>query len=88
VRRLSTHARDRLVRSGRRGEVEGSGIQGKVAFVAYAKPFKWLSKVTMPDGEVRVHGFDGEVSWSTSPADPEIDDSIFELPAPVKALLR
>jgi hypothetical protein len=59
----------------RHGEVEGSGVNGKVTFVAYAKPFKWLSKVTMPDGEQRVNGFDGEVSWTTGPKGAEIDKS-------------
>jgi len=59
----------------RHGEVTGSGMNGKVTFVAYAKPFKWLSRVTMPDGEQRVQGFDGEVSWSTSPKGAEIDKS-------------
>ena len=59
----------------RRGEVTGSGVSGKVTFVAYAKPFKWLSKIKMPDGEERVNGFDGEVSWSTGPKGAEIDKS-------------
>jgi hypothetical protein len=60
----------------RRGEFEGGGVQGKATFVAYAKPFKWLSKVTMPNGEQRVNGFDGQVSWTTGPKGAEIDKSI------------
>jgi len=60
----------------RHGEVEGAGMQGKVTFVAYAKPFKWLAKVTMPDGGERVDGFDGEVSWSMGPKGAEIDKSV------------
>lgn len=67
----------------RRGEVTGSGMRGKVTFVAYAKPFKWLSKVKMPDGEERVNGFDGEVSWSTGPKGAEIDES-----TPVESVRR
>jgi hypothetical protein len=59
----------------RHGQVEGSGINGKVTFVAYAKPFKWLAKVTRPDGEQRVNGFDGEVFWSLGPKGAEIDKS-------------
>jgi len=67
----------------RRGEVEGSGINGKVTFVAYAKPFKWLSRVTMPDGEQRVNGFDGAVSWSLGQKGAEIDKS-----SPVESVRR
>jgi len=52
-----------------------SGIQGKVTFVSYAKPFKWLAKVTLPDGEQRTSGFDGKVSWSTDHKGAEVDDS-------------
>jgi hypothetical protein len=59
----------------RSGEFEGGGIQGKATFVAYSKPFKWLSKVTMPNGEQRVRGFDGQVSWTTGPKGAEIDKS-------------
>lgn len=59
----------------RHGEFEGSGVKGKATFVAYSKPFKWLSKVTMPEGEQRVNGFDGEVSWTTGPKGVEIDKS-------------
>jgi len=60
----------------RHGEVEGGGMQGKVTFISYAKPFKWLSKVAMPDGEQRVSGFDGEISWSMGPKGAEIDKSV------------
>jgi hypothetical protein len=60
----------------RHGEFEGSGLQGKATFVAYSKPFKWLWKVTMPDGEQRVNGFDGEISWTMRPKGAEIDKSI------------
>jgi hypothetical protein len=60
----------------RRGGGEGAGMQGKVTFVAYAKPCKGLSKVTMPDGGERVDGFDGEVSWSMGPKGAEIDKSV------------
>ncbi|HUA62694.1 MAG TPA: hypothetical protein VML19_28315 [Verrucomicrobiae bacterium] len=60
----------------RHGEVEGSGIQGKITFTSYNKPFKWLAKIHMPDGTERVNGFDGAVSWSTGPKGAEIDTSI------------
>jgi hypothetical protein len=60
----------------RRGEFEGGGIRGKATFVAYSKPFKWLSKVTMPNGEQRMSGFDGQVSWTTGPKGAEIDTSV------------
>jgi len=59
----------------RRGEVEGSGIDGKVTFVSYSKPFKWVAKVTMPNGDHRTDGFDGQVSWSLGPKGAEIDRS-------------
>jgi len=60
----------------RHGEFEGSGMRGKATFVAYARPFQWLSKVTMPNGEQRVSGFDGRVSWTTGPKGAEINTSV------------
>jgi hypothetical protein len=60
----------------RHGEVEEPGTEGKVIFVSYAKPFKWFSKLTMPDGGQRTSGFDGEISWSIGPKGAEIDRSV------------
>ena len=60
----------------RHGEVEGAGIQGKITFVSYAKPFKWFAKVTRPDGRQRTNGFDGTTSWSIGPKGAEIDKSV------------
>jgi hypothetical protein len=60
----------------RRGELEGGGIQGKATFVAYSKPFKWPSKVTMSNGEHRVNGLDGPVTRTTGPKGAEIGMSI------------
>jgi len=59
----------------RHGEVEGPG-PGKVTFVSYSKPFKFLAKVTRQNGEQQTAGFDGEVSWSIGPKGAEIDRSI------------
>ncbi|HVP53201.1 MAG TPA: hypothetical protein VMT05_13875 [Terriglobales bacterium] len=67
----------------RRGEVEATGMQGKVAFVAYAKPFKFLHRVTLPNGREVVSGFDGSVSWSVTPQEASIDKT-----TPVEAVRR
>lgn len=56
------------------GEVEGTGISGKMAFVYYAKPFKTLMKATQPDGKEIVNGFDGKVSWSITSQGASIDN--------------
>ncbi len=56
-----------------RGEIEGTGISGKMTFVYYAKPFKALMKVTQPDGKEILHGFDGKVSWTITPQGATID---------------
>jgi len=56
-----------------RGEIEGTGLQGKVTFVSYAKPFKSLFKVTLPDHSQIDSGFDGTVSWSITPQGASID---------------
>lgn len=56
-----------------RGEVESTGMQGKATFVYYAKPFKTLLKVTRPDGNEIISGFDGSTSWSITPKEPSID---------------
>jgi hypothetical protein len=50
-----------------RGEIEDSNVKGKSTFVAYAKPFKSIFKVTRPDGHETVSGFDGQVSWTVTP---------------------
>lgn len=57
----------------RLGEVEATGMQGKATFVAYAKPFKFLHKVTLPSGREVISGFDGSVSWSVTPQGASID---------------
>jgi hypothetical protein len=67
----------------RHGEVQATGIQGKIMFVSYAKPFKWLSKVTRPDGSQRTDGFDGKIFWSLGPKGAEIDESV-----PVESVRR
>jgi hypothetical protein len=56
-----------------RGEIEGTGISGKMTFVYYAKPFKTLMKATQPDGKEIVNGFDGKTSWSVTPQGASID---------------
>jgi len=56
-----------------RGEIEGTGISGKMRFVYYAKPFKSLFKVTRPDGAEILQGFDGNISWSLTPQGASID---------------
>jgi hypothetical protein len=48
-------------------------MQGKATFVYYAKPFKTLLKVTRPDGNEIISGFDGSTSWSVTPKGPSID---------------
>jgi outer membrane lipoprotein-sorting protein len=66
----------------RHGEVEQTGMSRKITFVAYAKPFKTLQKVALPDGEA-VSGFDGSVSWTINPQGPQIDRS-----TPLEAVRR
>jgi len=56
-----------------RGEIESSGKPGKATFIAYAKPFKSLFKVTRPDGSEVTQGFDGAVSWSVDAQGASID---------------
>jgi hypothetical protein len=60
----------------RRGEFQDPGVKGKIIFVSYAKPFKWLSKQTLPDGGQRTDGFDGQISWSIGPKGAEVDRSV------------
>jgi outer membrane lipoprotein-sorting protein len=57
----------------RHGKIEGTGIKGEATFVSYAKPFKSLFKVTRPDGQENLSGFDGAVSWSLTPQGAKID---------------
>lgn len=57
----------------RHGEVEAPGLQSKATFVAYAKPFKFLQGVTLPNGREVISGFDGSVSWSVTPQGASID---------------
>jgi hypothetical protein len=57
----------------RRGEVEATGLQGKATFVFYAKQFKLLRRVTLPNGREVISGFDGNVSWSVTPQGASID---------------
>jgi hypothetical protein len=56
-----------------RGEIESSGKPGKATFIAYAKPFKSVFKVTRPDGSEVTQGFDGTVSWSVDAQGASID---------------
>jgi hypothetical protein len=67
----------------RRGEVEATGLQGKATFVAYAKPFKWVHKVTLPSGRETISGFDGSVLWSVTPQGASIDKT-----TPLEAVRR
>jgi hypothetical protein len=60
----------------RRGEAEGSGMEGKITFVSYSKPFKSLNKVHRPDGREITSGFDGSTSWEVGPDGASIDKSI------------
>jgi hypothetical protein len=55
------------------GEIEGTGIPGKMTFVYYAKPFKTLMKAIKPDGKEIVNGFDGKTSWSITLQGASID---------------
>src|SRR5579863_9156491 len=57
----------------RRGEIEATGLQGKATFVFYARQFKVLRKVTLPNSRETTSGFDGSVSWSTTPQGARID---------------
>src|SRR5690349_13037248 len=56
-----------------RGDVVATGMQGKATFVYYAKPFKVLRSVTLPNGGEITSGFDGSVSWSVTPQGASID---------------
>jgi hypothetical protein len=66
----------------RHGEFESTG-QGKGTFIAYSKPFKGLSKVTVAGGGQMTSGFDGTVSWSIGPNGASVDKS-----TPVEAVRR
>lgn len=62
-----------------RGEIEATDLKGKATFVFYAKPFKSLQKITLPDGHEITSGFDGAVSWSITPQGASIDkDTLVE----------
>jgi hypothetical protein len=67
----------------RHGEVQATGMTSKSTFVAYAKPFKSLFKVTRPDGHEIISGFDGRVSWSVTPQGASIDAD-----TPIEAVRR
>jgi hypothetical protein len=58
------------------GEIEATGMAGKATFVYYAKPFKTLFKVTLPDGSEVLSGFDGATSWSVNRQGARIDKDI------------
>ena len=55
------------------GEVESSSKAGRASFVYYAKPFKSLFKLTLPDGTNITAGFDGKVSWTITPQGASLD---------------
>lgn len=55
------------------GEVEWISQSRKATFVYYAKPFKSLFKLTLPDGSNISAGFDGKVSWTVTPQGASID---------------
>jgi hypothetical protein len=63
----------KVVSETRRGEIEATGLKGKATFIFYAKPFKTLQKITLPDGHEITSGFDGAVSRSISPQGASID---------------
>jgi hypothetical protein len=56
-----------------RGEIEGGGLNGKATFVNYAKPFKGVQHLTLPNGTEVVSGFDGSVSWQIREGKASID---------------
>jgi hypothetical protein len=66
-----------------RGEIEGTGVAGKVTFVYYAKPFRNLMKVTQPDGREIRSGCDGITSWNITPQGANLDKD-----TPVEAVRR
>jgi len=72
-----------VVSETRHGEIEATGMTGKATFIAYAKPFKSLFKVTRPDGHQVISGFDGRVSWSVTQQGASIDTD-----TPVEAVRR
>ena len=63
----------KVVSETRRGEIEATGLKGKATFIFYAKPFKSLRKITLPDGHDITSGFDSAVSWSITPQGASID---------------
>ena len=67
------NAIQKVVSETRRGEVEATGLKGKATFLFYAKPFKALREIALPDGRQMTSGFDGAVSWSITPQGASID---------------
>jgi hypothetical protein len=67
----------------RRGEADMPGPNGKVTFVSYSKPFKFLQKVTLPDGRESQSGFDGTTLWTIDSQGASIDKS-----TPVESIRR
>jgi len=63
----------KVVSETRRGEIVATGLKGKATFISYAKPFKTLQKITLPDGHEIASGFDGALSWSITPQGASID---------------
>jgi hypothetical protein len=56
-----------------RGQIEGSGLNGQAKFVNYAKPFKAVQNLTLPDGTEVGGGFNGAVSWQIRSGKASID---------------
>ena len=56
-----------------RGDVQATGMANKATFVYYAKPFKFVLRVTRADGSEIVQGFDGKISWALTPKGASID---------------
>lgn len=56
-----------------RGEIDGTGMSGKLTFVYRAKPFKTLIEIKRADGSEVTSGFDGSVSWSIDAQGASVD---------------
>ncbi|HYL77024.1 MAG TPA: hypothetical protein VEU96_22605 [Bryobacteraceae bacterium] len=62
---------------------EATGGAGTATFVFYAMPFKWVHRVSLPNGREVTSGFDGRVSWSIASQGAVVDKD-----TPVEAARR
>lgn len=58
------------------GEIETSGKAGKSKFIYYAKPGKYLLKVFRPDGTEVVTGFDGNMAWTQTEHEANVEKDV------------